>query len=111
LVAADEIRPYVTEAVLAEYYQVFEYGRLKHLSRVRIARLRGLLEKTATKVKTGGRVKNSGHEADNRIYACAVASKAAYIITENIKHFKQPYKTTRILTARQLLKLLKTGWA
>lgn len=68
LVAADEIRPYVTEAVLAEYYQVFEYERLKHLSRVRIARFRGLLERTATKVKTGGRLKISEHEEDNRIY-------------------------------------------
>jgi predicted nucleic acid-binding protein len=28
LVAADEIRPYVTEAVLAEYHQVFAYERL-----------------------------------------------------------------------------------
>jgi len=44
LIAADEIRPYVTDAVLAEYRHVFEYERLKHLSRLRIARFRGLLE-------------------------------------------------------------------
>ena len=43
LIAADEIRP---------------YERLKHLSRVRIASFRGLREKTATKVKTGGPAEN-----------------------------------------------------
>ena len=29
-----------------------------------------------------------------------------YIVTENTKHFSQPYKTTKIVNARQLLKLL-----
>ncbi|MGO4882599.1 MAG: putative toxin-antitoxin system toxin component, PIN family [Bryobacteraceae bacterium] len=96
LIAADEIRP---------------YERLKHLSRVRIASFRGLREKTATKVKTGGRLKISGHEEDNRIYECALAAKADYIITENARHFQRPYKTTGIVNARQLLKLLETGQA
>jgi hypothetical protein len=40
-----------------------------------------------------------------------VAAKADYIVTENAKHFKKPYKTTRILTARQLLQLLEGGQA
>jgi len=101
----------VTDAVLAEYYQVFEYERLKHLDRRRIARLRDVLERASVKVKPGGRLKISGHEEDNRIYECAVAAKADYILTENTKHFKKPYKTTKIINARQLLKLLDTGQA
>jgi hypothetical protein len=48
----------------------------------------------------------SDHEDDNRIYECAAAATADYIITENTKHFKKPYKTTRIVSARQLLGLL-----
>jgi putative PIN family toxin of toxin-antitoxin system len=44
-ITKEEIRPYVTEAVLAEYYQVFEYERLQHLDKRRIARLRGVLER------------------------------------------------------------------
>jgi|HubBroStandDraft_1064217.scaffolds.fasta_scaffold578270_1 putative PIN family toxin of toxin-antitoxin system len=111
LVAADEIRPYVTEAVLAEYYQVFEYERLKHLSRVRVARFCGLLERAAIKVKTGGMLKISAHEEDNRIYECALAAKAGYIITENTRHFTSPHRTTRIVNARHLLKLLEMGQA
>jgi predicted nucleic acid-binding protein len=48
----------------------------------------------------------SAEEDDNRIYECAVAAKAHYIITENTKHFSKPYKLTKIVTARQLLELL-----
>ena len=97
-IAAKEIRPYLTTAVLEEYHQVFEYEHLQHLSKRRIARLCGLL-------------KISTHEDDNRVYECAVAAKADYIVTENTKHFRKPYKTTRIITARQLLKLLEAGQA
>jgi len=111
LVTEAIIRPYLTEAVLAEYYRVFDYERLKHLDRRRIARLRGLLDAASVKVKSPGRLKISGHDEDNRIYECAVAAKADYIVTENIRHFKKPYKTTRIVTARQLLKLLEAGQA
>jgi uncharacterized protein len=104
VIANKEIRPYVTKAVLAEYYDVFKYERLKYLDRRRIARLRGVLERMSIKVKSPGQLNISSHEEDNRIYECAVAAKADYIVTENTKHFKQPYKTTKIVNARQLLK-------
>ena len=52
LVTVGESRTYVTEAVLAEYHRVFDYERLQHLDRRRIARLRGLLEKASVKVKS-----------------------------------------------------------
>lgn len=103
LIIAGEVRSYVTAAVLDEYYRVFDYERLKHLDRRRIARLRALLESASAKVKSGGRLRISEHEEDNRIYECAVAAKADYIVTENTRHFKRPYKTTNVVTARQLL--------
>jgi putative PIN family toxin of toxin-antitoxin system len=108
-IAAKQIRPYVTDALLAEYYLVFDYERLKHLDRRRIARLRGLLERAGIKVKPGGRLKLSSHEEDNRVYECALAAKADYVVTENARHFKKPHKLTKIITARQLLKLLEAG--
>src|SRR4051794_34448517 len=108
-IAAKQIRPYLTTAVLEEYYQVFEYEHRQHFSKRRVARLRGLLEAAAVKVKSRGRLKISSHEDDNRIYECAVAAKADYIVTENTKHFRKPYKTTEIITARQLLKLIEAG--
>ena len=106
LIANDRIRPYVTTAVVEEYDRVFEYEHLKHLDKRRVANVRRLLEAAAAKVKSRGRLRISSHEDDNRIYECAVAAKAHYIVTENTKHFSQPYKTTKIVNARQLLKLL-----
>lgn len=88
LITAGKIRPYLTEDVLAEYYRMFDYERLKYLDRRRIARLRGFLETASVKVKSRGTLKISGHEDDNRIYECAVAAKADYIVTENIKTSK-----------------------
>jgi putative PIN family toxin of toxin-antitoxin system len=110
-ITAKEIRPYFTTAVLEEYVRVFEYERLKHLDKKRIARLRGVLLRAGVKVRTAGRLRISGHEDDNRIYECAVAAKAHYIVTENTRHFSKHYKMTKIVTARQLLELLTAGKA
>ena len=106
LIIAGKVRPCLTADVLAEYHRVFDYERLRHLDRRRVARLRGLLEAASLKVKSPGRLKISSHEDDNRIYECAVAAKADYIVTENTRHFNKPHKATRIVTARQLLELL-----
>src|ERR1022692_1499062 len=92
MIANDRIRPYVTTAVVEEYHRVFEYEHLKHLDKRRVANVRRLLEAAAAKVKSRGRLRISSHEDDNRIYECAVAAKAHYIVTENTKHFSQPYK-------------------
>jgi len=105
-IVADKIRPYVTNAVVEEYGRVFEYERLQYLDKRRIANVRRLLKAAAIKVKSRGRLKVSEHEEDNRIYECAVAAKAHYIVTENTKHFTTPYKVTKIVNARQLLRLL-----
>jgi hypothetical protein len=57
LIVAGKIRPHLTDDVLAEYYRVFDYERLQHLDRRRIARLRGLLETVGLGFKSGGRLK------------------------------------------------------
>ena len=105
-IVADKLRPYVTDAVIEEYGRVFEYERLRHLDKRRVTNVRRLLKAAAIKVKSRGRLKLSEHEEDNRIYECALAAKAHYIVTENTKHFSKPYKITKIVNARQLLKLL-----
>ena len=106
LVVADEIRPYVTNAVMEEYNRVFDYEHLKHLDRRRVAIVIRLLKNTAIKVKSPGRLRLSEDEADNRIYECALAAKAHYIVTGNTKDFPRGHKYTKIVTARQLLRLL-----
>jgi len=109
LLAAGKIRPYVTEAVIEEYYLLFEYNRLQHPDKRRIAKLRSQVEGASVKVKSRGWLKISGHESDNRIYECAAAAKADYIITENTRHFKKPHAYTKIVTARQFRHLVETG--
>lgn len=111
LILIDKIRPYVTAAVIEEYDRVFEYEHLKHLNKQRVANVRRLLKSAAVEVKSGGRLKISTHEEDNRIYESAAAAKADYIVTENTKHFPAAHKYTRIVTARQLLKLLESRQA
>ena len=108
-IASKELRPYMSDAVLEEYARVFEYERLHHLDKRRIARLRSVLERVGVKVRPRGRLKISGHEEDNRIYECALAAKADYIVTENTRHFGRAHKFTKIITARQLLRLLGSG--
>src|SRR5689334_11955595 len=98
LVTAETIRPYVTGAVLEEYERVFEYSHLRHLDRRRVATVLRLLTAAAIPVKSPGRLKLSEHESDNRIYECAVAAKAKYIVTENTRHFKKPYGYSRIIS-------------
>jgi uncharacterized protein len=107
LILDKEIRPYITEAVLDEYAKVFDYEHLKHLSKNKVARLRGIVSRAGVVVRTGGKLKISGHEDDNRIYECAVAAKAHYIVTENKKHFTRGYKTTKVVNARQLIAILE----
>ena len=111
LIVAGKIRPYVTDELLEEYDRVFDYEHLKHLDRRRVARVRALLVAAAVEVKSSGRLKVSDHEDDNRVYECAMAAKAHYIVTENTKHFKKPYKMTKVITPRQLVKLMEAGQA
>lgn len=106
LIERGDIRAYITDSVLAEYHAVFEHDHLRHLNKRRIALLRGLIERAAILVKTPGRLRLSPDEADNRVYECALAAKADYIVTENTKDFPAPHKYTKIVTARQLLAVL-----
>jgi putative PIN family toxin of toxin-antitoxin system len=102
----DKLLPCLSKAVLDEYYRVFSYDRLQHLDRQRIGKLLNLLEKVSVRVRSRRRLELSGDEDDNRVYECAAIAQAGYIITENTKHFKKPYRDTRIVNARQLLALV-----
>lgn len=107
LITDGKAKAYVTKALLEEYRSVFEYERLQHLNRRRIALLLVLLKKVAVMVKPGGRLRLSPDDDDNRVYECAVAAKADYIVTENRKDFPVSYKTTKIVSARRLIALLE----
>src|SRR5450432_3778944 len=87
LIAGDRIVPCISAEVVDEYCRVFSYRRLQHLDRDRIAKLLSLIAAVSRKVRPKRRLAVSSHGDDNRIYECAAAANAHYIVTENARHF------------------------
>jgi putative PIN family toxin of toxin-antitoxin system len=106
LVAFRAVELCVSEAILAEYREVFSRPKFAHLNLDEVSRLLALLEREATMVAPTERLAISAHDSDNRFYECADAAGADYIVTGNSKHFTKSHKNTRIITGRQLLELL-----
>jgi uncharacterized protein len=51
-------------------------------------------------------VKISPDDSDNRLYECAEAAQADYLVTGNTKHFPVEHGSTKIVTPRQFLEIL-----
>ena len=45
----------------------------------------------------------SPDEPDNGFLECADAAKADYLVTGNLRHFPKEWKTTKVVTARELI--------
>jgi len=95
----------VSEAVLAEYEKVLHRPRFKFPSS-EIDRNLAAIRAAGKMVRPSTRLTESSDESDNRIYECAEAAAADFIVTGNTRHFKKPYKNTQIVNGRQLLDLL-----
>ena len=94
-------------SVLVEYARVVPAPKFK-LKPDQIVTALEQLEKASSLFHPSQTLKISDDEADNRFYECADAAHAAFLVTGNLKHFKKDHKTTRIVTARQLLDLLSS---
>jgi len=108
LVAFHAVEMFISEAVLAEYREVFSRPKFSRLDPKDVAHLLAMIETEATMVTPVEQLAISRHDSDNRFYECADAA-ADYIVTGNNKHFTKPYKNTKIITGRQLLELLAGG--
>ena len=109
LVAFRAVELFVSEAVLAEYREVFSRPKFARLPATDVATLLALIEAEATMVTPTTRLEISKHDSDNRFYECADAAQADYIVTGNIRHFTKPYKNTQIISGRELLELMVAG--
>jgi putative PIN family toxin of toxin-antitoxin system len=98
----------VSEVVLAEYKSVLSRSQFHNPPRLIVALIADL-ESSGVFVQPTDTLRISDHAPDNRFYECADAAKADYIVTGNTKHFKKPHKTTKIITARQLLEIVAPG--
>lgn len=102
LVTAGLIIPCVSDTVLTEYRDVlFRPELVAHVGRARP--VLNLLLGVALHVTPTETLGISDHEEDNRIYECAAAAQAHYIVTGNKKHFPKHYQMTQIVNARELL--------
>lgn len=106
LVAAGELALYVSTAVIAEYDIVLARLKFAHIDPDRIARLLRLLKAEATMVTPPEIVTASKDDPDNRFLECAEAAGAEYLVTGNKRHFPNHWKSTRVLNARELLRLI-----
>jgi len=97
--------PCVSDAVMAEYLDVLFRPELA-LHAERAKQVISILSGLALHVTPTENLRISDDEDDNRIYECADAAMAHYIVTGNLKHFKKPHKNTQIVNARQLLELV-----
>ena len=96
----------VSEELLTEYREVLRRPKFVGIDPQRIDLLLKLVADEATLVRPTIVLKISRDETDNRFYECAEAAGADYLVTGNIKHFPNDHKTTKIVTARQMLELM-----
>jgi predicted nucleic acid-binding protein len=94
----------LSPALLAEYQEVLYRPRLK-LQPGEIEAVLANIRRVGWMVRPSETLRISGHEPDNRIYECADAAHADYIVIGNAKHFPKPHKNTTVVNARQLLPL------
>jgi putative PIN family toxin of toxin-antitoxin system len=106
LVLAGKLQPCITEEVLSEYRGVLGRPKFHGIGQASIKALIDLLETVSARVRPTATLKISSDEPDNRIYECAAAAGARYIITGNRRHFEQPYGSIEVVNARELLDLL-----
>ena len=98
----------VSPQVLAEYSRVLSSPKLKFQPEEVAMALRQL-ERAGSLFRPGWNLEISEHEPDNRFYECASAAQAAFLVTGNLRHFKEDYQATKIVNARKLVDLLATG--
>ena len=95
----------VSETILAEYEATLHRPKFRGIERRKIVAALALAASGRMTV-VSAQLTHSPHEPDNRFYECAQAAHADYLVTGNRKHFKQDLPPTKIVNARELLRLL-----
>lgn len=97
----------ISPAIYAEYYDVLRRPRFR-LRPERVDYFLQLLSAEGSLVKRNSKLSVSLHESDNRFLECAEAAKADFLVTGNRRHFPNVWKSTRVVSARELLESLQT---
>ena len=105
LALTGRLQMYVSKAVLDEYAEVLQRRKFK-LRPVEAELVLAKIREVASMVQPTSKLSVSADEPDNRFLECAEAAAADYLVTGNTKHFPETYKTTQVVTARQLLAII-----
>ncbi len=92
----------VSGSVYAEYEEVINRPRFQRSEDIIAAALHAIREKGVW-VRPTERVTACADPDDDIFLECAVAAKAEYLVTGNIKHFPVSWAGSRIVTPRWLL--------
>ena len=110
LVAYRAVELCLSDEVLAEYRSVLARPKFAGIDAKRVSRLLSLVTEEAVMITPPQHLAVSKDEPDNRFLECAVAGRADYIITGNLRDFPKVQGRTKVVNARQFLSLF-TGQA
>ena len=104
LAAAEAVILCLSAAVFAEYEEVLARFRLGDEGDIASAALEGI-RRNAVWVKVSGKLTVCSDPDDDIFLECAVAAKADYLVTGNLRHFPRLFEGTRIVTPREFLNI------
>jgi|SRR5579863_5413437 len=96
------LRLFVSTPILEEYELVLRRPKFPILP-ARVDESLGLIRGCATLVEPTFTLDVSHDEPDNRFLECAEAAAANFLVTGNLRHFPRAWRTTRIVTCRELV--------
>ena len=102
ILARSVARLCVSGEVYAEYEEVIRRPRFKR-TESEIANVLRAIRETGIWVKPSQRVQVCADPDDDIFLACALAARARYLVTGNLKHFPAEWAGTLIVTPHQFL--------
>jgi uncharacterized protein len=105
LALASKIQSYVTADILEEYEGVLRRPRFG-IDRKKVSESIRLIKRKAKRVKPTRKLSLSADPDDNKFLECAEAAKADYLVTGNRRHFPSTYKTTKVISPRELIEII-----
>ena len=108
LVLTDKIVVAATREIFGEYWAVLRRKKFQNLDQIMVAEVMAGLERKVVFVEPNEVIDFISHDpSDNKFLACAVESKAEFLITGNTNDFTFEYfRETRIVSPRGFIEAI-----
>ena len=97
-----ELRPYASPPILQEYAEVLARAKFR-FTKTAQQQIIGGIERAAVVVAPKPHLLVCSDPEDNMFLECAETARADYLITGNLRHFPEAWKSTRVVSSRQFL--------